>query len=156
MPARAETRSPEDVIGRGNVDWIAKETMGYFLSQVFRKYELLQEPLPTKYDVKSAYYGSLLKRLMDGYGAALVGAGLPLRQEDVSNLVMAKFDEKVSGYAASILNPKHDALARRLKELAAMTDEEKALAAQKDAMRHAAPPEKERRRRANPKRNLYI
>jgi hypothetical protein len=159
MPAYSAGKAagrPEDVISKGNVDWIAKDTMGYFLSQVFKKYELLQEPLPTRYDVKSAYYGSLLKRLRDRYGAALDGTNPPLQLEDVPGLTMSKFDEKVSVYAESILNPKYEALARRLKELAAMTEDDKVLAAQKEAMRQTAPPKNERRRRNNPKRNLYI
>ena len=159
MPAHSGKAAgrPEDVIGKGNVDWIAKDKMGYFLSQVFKKYELLQEPLPTRYDVKSAYYGSLLKRLRDRYGAALDGTNPPLQMEDVPGLTMSKFDEKVSVYAESILNPKYDALARRLKALAAMTDEEKQQAAWKKNMQQSAPSKLERRRRTiNPKGQSYI
>lgn len=159
MPAHSPGKAagrPEDVIGKGNVDWIAKDAMGYFLSRVFKKYEMLQEPLPTRYDVKSAYYGSLLKRLRDRYGAELDGTNPPLQLEDVPGLTMSKFDEKVSVYAESILNPKYEALARRLKELAAMTEDDKVLAAQKEAMRQTAPPKNERRRRNNPKRNPYL
>ncbi|MCX6821037.1 MAG: hypothetical protein NT016_03740 [Candidatus Aenigmarchaeota archaeon] len=148
MPAR---------MSRGDVDRIAKAAMGYFLSQVFKRYELLQDPLPTRYDVKSAYYARLLGMLRDSYGSAPGGAGQPLRVENVPGLHMAsKFDEKVSEYADSILNKKYMDVVRRIEELAAMTDEEKVLAAQKNAVNQSAPPKKERKRsRANPKMNRY-
>lgn len=144
MPAR---------MSRGDVDRIAKAAMGYFLSQVFKRYELLQDPLPTRYDVKSAYYARLLGMLRDSYGATL-GGTTPMKY--ASGLPMAKFDEKVSEYADSILNKKYMDVVRRIEELAAMTDEEKVLAAQKNAVNQSAPPKKERKRsRANPKMNRY-
>jgi len=149
-------RTPENVIGRNNIDRIAKDTMGEYLSKTFRRYELLQDKLPKKYDVKSAYYALLSENLNDAYGFELGGKG-PLRPDQVSDLHMAsKFDEKVSDYAESILDIKHSAAAQHAKKMAGMTGEEKLQAAQKESIRNAAPPKKERKRgKANTKINRY-
>jgi len=163
-PARTGRKKPEEVIGRGNVDWIAKATMSYFLSGEFQKYELLEEPLPTREKVKSGYCSSLLDKLRVRYGAALDDTVPPLgvtsSSEEtqkqllyVSGLPMAL--GKVQEYADSTIDPKYNKLALFLKDLAAMTDEEKALAVQKRRRKNdqqPAPPKRERRRRRiNPK-----
>ena len=163
-PASTGRKKPEEVIGKGNVDWIAKATMSYFLSGEFQKYELLEEPLPTREKVKSDYCSSLLDKLRVRYGAALDDTVPPLgvtssseetqkQLEYVSGLPMAL--GKVRDYADSTIGPKYNKVALFLKGLAPMTDEEKALAVQKRRRKNdqqPAPPKLEgRRRRFNPK-----
>jgi len=164
-PASTRRKKPEEVIGKGNVDRIAKVTMGYFLSQEFKKYELLEKPLPTRDGLKSEYYKRFLKSLREMYGAALYDTDPPLsegtqseetlRQKYVSHLPMAKLGT-VQDYA-DLLETKYDEVALFLKGLAKMTDEEKALAVQKRRRKNIqqpAPPKRERRRRRfNPKQN---
>ena len=170
--ARTGRKKPEEVIGRGNVDWIAKATMSYFLSGEFQKYELLEEPLPTREKVKSGYCSSLLDKLRVRYGAALDDTVPPLgvtsSSEEtqkqlgyVSRLPMAKkFDETVRDYAESILNSKYEAVASFLKELAAMTPAEQVLTVQnrrKKNTQQPAPSKQERRRgRINTKGQSYV
>jgi len=181
MTAHAQDRTgrkrPKDVILRGDLDWIAKETMSYFLSREFQsevrryKRELLEKPLPekplaTKDELKFVYYDKLLKSLRNRYGIALDDIDPPLaaplsdeeaeRDGYVSSLPMSELEGKVKNYVNSIFDSKYAKALHSVKELTAMTMEERQQALQKEDSKETASQKPEKKRgRANKKINRY-